>query len=558
MRRRIITALLLGLAAFSVVAQVPAQPTLPPPDPAQPAPFQPAEPAPQDPAAPAADAVAPALNRTCPAQAAAAFNAARLICENLQDGQVCLGNGIVEAAGRADGAALAQPADRRVITDFTSLRLRTLDTENGLLTVIAARPRLLTTNNQLVNALMIAFGDVTLTDDADVVQEAPNQRTGRVIADFGLNIRRRPDGGADLLWQLRPGETVTVTGRLADRSWVRVIIPNGFGTPGWVYAPYLEIAGGIETVPIVDVNTPAPTPIPQQRPEFTNMQAFIVSTRDVDPSCVDAPNSGLLLQSPDGLSSRVRTRINKVLIEFNGTLFIRSQPNGNFSAIVLEGEARFIADDFRSEAVMGQEVTVRMDGQSQAVSAPVPDSYDPLLIRNLPANLLGRLVALPEVDVAAAVEPEIVAATTEPTPEAPVVVEPPPTLPNALPTPVVPAASLPTAAPVTGSLTSAATGELCGAPPATLTEPASPVGTVTDIGGIWRATAGTTVTFEVSGGTFQPSFNNFIRLNAVTGIVAQSGDQRTLTHTFQTDTAFSASFSSQAGETLTVTVRCGP
>jgi hypothetical protein len=550
MRRFVVGLLALGLAAFSAAAQVPAQPTLPPPDPSVP---QPAAPAPAD-AAPV-DA-APALSRTCPAQVAAAFNATRLICENLQDGQACLGNGIAEATARTEGAALAQPADRRAITDFTSLRLRTLDTENGLLTVVAARPRMLTVNNQLVNVLMIAFGDVTVTDDADVVQEVAGQRTGRVIADFGLNIRRRPDGGADLLWQLRPGESVTVTGRLADRSWVRVIIPNGFGTPGWVYAPYLEVAGGIETVPVVDVNTPAPTPVPQQTPEFTNMQALLVSSRDVDPSCADAPNSGLLLQSPDGLSSRVRTRINKVIVEFNGTLFIRSQPNGNFSAIVLEGEARFIADGFRSEAVSGFEVIVSVDGQSQAISAPVPDSYDASLVRNLPVSLLGRLVALPEV-----VQPEptleTAAATEEAAPELTTVVEQPPTLPDALPTPVVPAASLPETPPVTGSLTSAATGELCGAAPVTLTESASPVGTITDIGGIWRATAGTTATFEVSGGTFQPSFNNFIRLNAVTGIVAQSGDQRVLTHTFQADTAFSASFSSQAGETLTVTVRCG-
>lgn len=550
--RPIITALLLGLAAFSVAAQVPAQPTLPPPDPAQPALFQPAPP---DPAAPAVDPVGAAPNPACPAQVSAAFSAARIICENLQEGQVCLGNGIVEATARVEGAALTQPADRRSLTDFASLRLRTLDTDNGLLTVLMARPRLLTTNNQLFPVQMIAFGDVTLTDDADVVQEVPNQRTGRVIADFGLNIRRRPDGGADLLWQLRPGETVTVTGRLADRSWARVIIPNGFGTPGWVYAPYLDIAGGIETVPIVDVNAPAPTPIPQQRPEFTNMQAFVVSTQDVDPTCADAPNSGLLLQSPDGLASRLRTRINGVLIEFSGTLLIRSQPNGNFSAIILEGEARFIANDFRSETIAGQEVIVSVDGQSRAISAPVPNPYDARLIRNVPANLLGRLVALPSVDVAATPEaPEAVEAATL---EAPVVVEQPSALPDVLPTPVVPAATLPTALPITGSLSSAATGELCGAPPATLTEPASPIGTVTDVGGIWRATAGTTATFEVSGNTFQPAFNNFIRLNAVTGIVAQSGDQRTLTHTFQTDTAFSASFSSQAGETLTVTVRCG-
>jgi hypothetical protein len=536
-------ALLISLSVLGTAAQAPAQPTLPPANPAQPA--APVD-APQPPA--------PVPSRTCPAQAAAAFNATRLICENLQDGQACLGNGIVETTARVEGAALAQPADRRALTDFSSLRLRTLDTENGLLTVLAARPRMLTTNNQLVNVLLIAFGDVTLTDDADVVQEVAGQRTGRVIADFGLNIRRRPDGGADVLWQLRPGETVTVTGRLADRSWVRVIIPNGFGTPGWVYAPYLDVAGGIETVAVVDVNTPAPTPVPQQTPEFTNMQALLVSSRDVDPACADAPNSGLLLQTPDGVAARVRTRINKVIVEFNGTLFIRSQPNGSFSAIVLEGEARFIAGGFRSETVAGQEVVVSVDGQLQATSAPVPDTYDPALVRNLPAALLGRPVVLPVVEA-----PTVSEAAAPSTAEPQTALEQPPSLPNVLPTPVVPAAVLSEEQqPAIGSLTSAATGELCGMPPVTLTEPASPIGTITDVGGIWRAAAGTTVTFQVSGGTFQPSFNNFIRLNAVTGIVAQSGDQQVLTHTFQADTAFSASFSSQAGETLTVTVRCGP
>lgn len=549
MRRPLFLFLTLALTAFSVLAQQPSAPTLPPGDGAA-AQATPAE------SIPGADLpAAPIPARTCPEQTQGAFNAARLICEGLQDGQVCLGNGIVTAAPRpnASDVKLGQPADRAPLVNLQSLGLNTLTSENGLYTVVAARPELLTTSGQVVAATMILFGDATLTDDGDVVQEVSGQRSGTVIADFGLNIRRAPDPASQTIWQLRSGDTVTLTGRLADRTWLRVIVPNGFGTTGWVYAPYMDVSGDFDTIVIVAAGEAGPTPVPQQAIEFRTMQAFNFSSTPTDASCAETPDGGMLLQSPNGVASRVRTRINNVEIEFNGTLLIQAQADGEFQAHVLEGQARFMANDFPSETVPGQVVKLKLNAALEATSAPVPEPSSAASLRSLPLALLPRPIALAGDIVPETVPTETVATTTDVTPAIVATIEGQP----ALPTPAVPAEVVTPLPPVvTGSLTYPATGELCGAAPAVLTQPAVQ-GTITQLDGIFRVTAGTSVTFEVSGGTFQPTFGNYIRLNSVTGIVAQSADQPTLTYVFPTDATFSASFSSRSGETLTVTVRCG-
>lgn len=537
--KRLAILMLVTLCGIGVASaqQPPSQPTLPPLDPNIPT-LVPSD----------SSAQAPSLPTTlCPNQVQGAFNATKLICEGLQDGEACLGNGIVEASPRegVSDFAFGQPADKTALVNVQSLKLRTLDTENALWAVTSAKNLLSTTNDQSVAVTMIAFGDVTITDDSDIQQPVSgNVRNGTVIADFGLIIRRAPDATGAAIWQLRSGEVVQVTGQLGDKTWYRVVVPNGFGTSGWVYAPYLDVSGDLTTLQFVDVNSVVPTAIPQATIEFRTMQAFTLSSAVTDVSCVDTPNSGVLLQSPDGVSSSVRTRVNGAEIDFNGTIYLQAQANAVLSVIVLEGEAAFNVDGNRSEVVSGQVVNIGVDANLSANSAPIPDLADTSRLSSLPFALLPRPIALAgDIAQALPTEAPIEAATTAP-------------VDTGLPTPVVVAEVAPTSAPIVGSLVSDVAGEVCGAEPITLTEAAAPVGITTTVGGVWAAKAGTTATFDVSGGFFQPAFNNYMRFNAVTGIVAQSADQPTLSITFDKDVSFTATFSSKAGDTLSVTVRC--
>lgn len=534
MKKSALLILMLILILPVYAQQAPSAPVLPTPDTSVPAPA--------------------AASAACPAQVQGAFNATKLICEGLGDGQVCLGNGIVEGDARAGASvAFSQPADRTDLVNLSALRLQTLNTPNTLWAVALARNILAVRGGVSVPVTMIAFGDVTITDDADVEQPTTaSQRKGQVIADFGLIVRRAPDAGSAVAYQLRSGEEIVVTGVTADKAWLRIQIPTIYAATGWVYAPYVSVdTTGLATV---DVNSPVPTAIPQSVVEFRTMQAFRMRSAETDPACPATPDSGVLLQTPDGLASRARTRINGAVIDFNGTLFVQTVP-GTMLVTILEGEASLEAGGNRSEVVAGQTVSISISDALLATGAPIPDAAVAADFVALPYNLLPRPIG--GLDGSGLVSQPTPEPVLEPTPE-------PAAVDAAAPTPEVAATTesavvAPTPAPViSGSLQSSTGGEVCTGSDLVLTENAAPIGVTTDIGGIWRAAAGTTATFTVEGSTFQPNYGTYIRLNSVAGIVAQSGDQPTLTVTFDRDVSFSAFFSSKSGDFLTVTVRCGP
>lgn len=533
-------------------------------------------------------AISLAQTATCPVQVSGAFTATELICKDTRDGQACIGNGVVEASPR-EGATitLSQPGDKTTFTDISELRLRTSDTENRLWSVAQIQHRLQTSGSQTLTARFIAFGDVTLADDGDKV-EAPvdtssGQRTGKVLAEFGLIIRKSPDPASGVVWQLRAGEQITVTGQTADKTWLRVNVPSGFGGSGWVYAYYVEVAGGQETLPFVDANSPRPTPLPPPpQPEYGTMQAFKLITSDSSPDCPETPHSGVLVQSPNGMLEEMKLRVNGVAFEFNGTIFLQAQANASLRISVLEGVA-FVGSD-RVTVNASSVAVVNMGSNLEPLSAPSVEPLDVADVAFFPANLLPRLVVLLQPDVASApadVVTEAPEATVESAPldvaSAPVDVatesptaSPTPNdsgsivlFPTAMPSNALPVEPVATATPenvlltAKGSLISTQLeGELCGKGAQNITQTAPAFGISAEVGGIWTAKAGTSISIEVLGGTFQSGLGHFIRLLSVQGILAQSGDQQQLTYTFEQDTRFNVSVSAKAGDNLIVTVTC--
>jgi len=517
--------------------------------------------------------ITPILTSTCPTQVLGAFTATGLICTDLQAGEACIGNGLVEATAR-EGVSdfrFSQIGDKTPLTNAGEIRLRTLDAPNPLWSVVQAENNILTSGGLTnLSAKMLAFGDVTLLDDGDVAQvviEEGNQRTATVLAERGLIIRTKPDPSGGATWQLLAGEQVIVSGQTVDKAWLRVNVPSGFGGSGWVYAYYMDVAGGQETLPFVDVNSPPPTAIaPPPPPEYGTMQAFKLLSVNTDPSCIETPDSGVLLQSPNGMLEEMKIRVNGVRMEFNGTIFLQAQANGELRVSVLEGAVFFIEASGRVTANANTVGIVNMGSNLEPLS---PVTVVPLNLGNLaflPASLLPRTVALllPEGVVT---EPAIAETTEEPTPEV-VTTEAAVTTgvtgfatatPQGFEAATVATEETPTEAPTstgTGSLVSTVYGEVCGGEPLSISQQAPDFGFSADVGGLWTAATGTNITIEVLGGTFQENLGDFIRLLSVQGIVAQSGDQQQLTTTFTQDVRFSASFSSKAGDTLLITIRC--
>lgn len=503
----------------------------------------------------------------CPIQVASAFSATNLICTNLRLGEACVGNGTVEASER-EGVTdfrFSQIGDKAPLTNIGELRLRSVDTTSALWAVVQAQHNIRTSGG-LTNlaAKTLIFGDVTMADDGDVAQEVIGSGDGRfatVLAERGIIIRSQPDAGSAAVWQLQAGERVIAIAQSVDKAWLRVRVPSGFGGVGWVYAYYMDVEGGQESLPFAQANAPRPTPIPPPPPpEYGTMQAFKLISANTDPSCADTPDSGILMQSPDGMLEEMRIRVNGVKMEFNGTIFLQAQAGRELRVSVLEGTVFFLEGDNRTQVDAPRVGTVAMGSNLEPLGVVQVSQLEatPRLLA-LPSSLLTRTVAFflggGSVAQAPAQEPtpmpanvvsgfatatpegEVASVATEATPEA---------QPTATPTPSV-----------AGSLVSTQHGELCGrAEPLSITQEAPAFGFSADVGGLWTARAGTSATFEVLGGTFQPNLGDFIRLLSVQGIVAQSGDQQQLSVTFTQDVRFSASFSSKAGDTLIVTVRC--
>jgi len=62
----------------------------------------------------------------------------------------------------------------------------------------------------------------------------------------------------------------------------------------------------------------------------------------------------------------------------------------------------------------------------------------------------------------------------------------------------------------------------------------------------------------VSGGLLRGEFGDYIRISTTDGaIIAQSGESQTLSHTFESDTAFILEFSAANGDIVQAGVTCG-
>lgn len=581
-----------------------------------------------DPAAPVTD-LAPASAAGCPSLVAEGFNAATLECINLTSGETCLGYGAASATARTavDGFSFSQPGDRAQFSRLDTLRLQTFGTANQTWSVMLASPSFNTDDIEPVpvTATMLAFGEVSLIDTGDA--PAGDFPAATVIATSGMNVRRQPNTGAVVVWQLGAGEEVIATGRTNDEDWIRIVIPNEFAGTGWVYAPYLEVAGGETLLPLVNPGEAAPVLTP---PEFGPMQSFRLATTPVDASCEGVPDSGVIIQSPNAIASNIRFRVNGVSLALNGTLFLEAQPGGTLDISVLEGLVTADTGDVPRVAQAGSLISIAMSDTLAPNGAPTVQIYDLPTLLELPLNRLPRQFALgtggTQTAQPGAAQPTPVPAPGQPTPDGPVIVGAAGVLNlNATPTVglldvVTGDAAQPTAAApetnntgggvnIVGVNTFATptagtgvniTGPAATTPEISLTSTGSEVvitgnnpvvsgfsltsdqinGNICELGeatslsvqadntdspavtagGTWQAAGGITVVFSVTNRNLtepDPDYGDYIRLVDDSGnIVAQSGDETFLVHTFGATTTFTAEFAAEPGDFLLIRAEC--
>lgn len=332
-------------------------------------------------------AVLVAQQSTCPALVQAAYATTALECAEVAPGEACYGHPPLTVEAE-DAGLFTRPGQR--ISGVQQLESGPMALDSGVWGVA-----LLNVQGNLPGqaVVMIVLGEVTL-ENASPAAAPVTLVPAQVSFAGGTNLRAAPSEEAEIIAPLVTGQRLSVTGRLADGSWLHVWLADE--RQGWVRADLVTLAGEADWLPEV---TPADD-LPATR--FGPMQAFTFTSAADEAPCSAAPQSGILLQTSD----LTRVVANGVMVEFDGTVFL--QAPRELVVHVLEGTARADSGGSSETAVIGQQIRVRYDTAAQELTTPrppepaawvrmlpLPLGLLPRDVGDLPFNLVG--IATPAV-----------------------------------------------------------------------------------------------------------------------------------------------------------------
>jgi hypothetical protein len=130
--------------------------------------------------------------------------------------------------------------------------------------------------------------------------------------------------------------------------------------------------------------------------ELQPMQAFYLRTGVGDAACEEAPESGMLVQTPEG-SSSVVFNVNGVDVEMGSTIFFQSGVEEGMTVSTLEGAA-YVSTEGGSQPIFpGTWVRIPIDDELLPTDPPgLPLSYArrESLLSALPLRLLSRAIEI--------------------------------------------------------------------------------------------------------------------------------------------------------------------
>ncbi|MBI1259259.1 MAG: SH3 domain-containing protein [Chloroflexi bacterium] len=306
-------------------------------------------------------------------------------CSAIGRNQACYGYVSLEATPRegAQNFTFTQKGDLVNVVDIDSLQLSRLDVANNtwgiaLLKLQANIPDSLPGQN----VTFMVFGDVQVTNASAPGADLPNLQ---VSTNSTLNIRSAPSTSGAIVGSFGAGQTTSANGRSADGSWLWIQLPNS-DEFGWVFASLVKVSGDASTLTVID-----PT---AQETKYTPMQAFYFKTGITQTECSEAPEDGILIQTPKGVG-QVNLRANDVDVQLGSTAFIQAQPSANMVVSVVEGEGHITAFGVTVDVPAGTQTTIPMDANLRASGPPTPaQPYDAALVEPLPISLLPEQITM--------------------------------------------------------------------------------------------------------------------------------------------------------------------
>jgi hypothetical protein len=296
-----------------------------------------------------------AQSGACPDIVAAALDSAEEYCLDKGRNTLCYGNFLGEASpvDGADEFNFNEVGDVVSLNDLSTLTLAPMDVDNGtwgvaLMQMQANLPDTLPGQN----VTFLIFGDVALenaTDGGEVLETTITTR-GRVRSE------PNSDNAQNVVGAIDANTVVVAYGRDESGDWARIRYDFG---GAWVAAEVLRDRSMVIDLPIVDVDA-APPPTP--------MQSFYFTTGIGDKPCAEAPDSGLLIQTPEGARG-VTFTANGVEISLGSSAYLRFG-EGELKMSVVEGMGYITAEGVTQPVPEGTFATVPMDETGRAPIAP--------------------------------------------------------------------------------------------------------------------------------------------------------------------------------------------
>jgi hypothetical protein len=203
------------------------------------------------------------------------------------------------------------------------------------------------------------------------------------------------------------GATVVARGRSEDNQWLFVDLPDS-EQQGWVSASLVNVHGDVDSLIVSD-------------PELTQygpMQAFYLRNGEDQSTCVEAPNDGILVQTPEGVAE-VRLWINEVKIRLGSTAYIQASPGEAMVLKTIEGKAVVEALGVEQDVVAGTTVSVPLNQDLHPVAPPTkPKPFDAAEVQSLPVQQMQEMATSTPVptDTPTATNTDIPTATDTLTP----------------------------------------------------------------------------------------------------------------------------------------------
>lgn len=234
-------------------------------------------------------------------------------------------------------------------------------------------------------------GVVTMLTFGDVRVENANEAPGDVVrlevtvqSKSGANVRAEANESGPLSDVLSFGQRVDVIGRTADSEWLWVVVA---GTNGWVSASVVQADFDLNVLPVRD---PDNTGWPYLRGPLQELN--FESAASGERPCATAPDSGILVQTPD-LEREASLIVNTLELHFAGTLWLQTPAPAEVYVSVLEGYLWY-GEERDPTLNAGERLHFSYDGRRMMVS-PEPEEYAFIRARYLPLPLLPREFALP-------------------------------------------------------------------------------------------------------------------------------------------------------------------